>query len=827
MIDHSPSDAELLEQFLRQGTEDAFAQLVTRHSHMVFGVCVRVLGNPMDAEDAAQATFIALALKGKRLNATTGLGGWLHKVARQVSLDIRKSQVRSQQRVQGYQVLQQEHAPAGVDLLLNELDAAISGLPVKLRSALLQSYFEDRSIEEIARSQGCSPSAISMRLTRAKGELRKRLPALLTRAVPVAVLLQTASTGYTLPGGFVTQTAPTVLTALKGVSASETAVASLLALARETLRKLALAKLRLPVALTATAIAAVGVVMADSKAVQVPIWVEPRVAMVVERSEADPSVKPPLVSPKMAQLADPPLIAALGKIKHWRDVVIFKAALDQVSGDVDGVRDDREKTALHRAAALGYSESSTLLLLRGSSVTATDREGKTPLFDAVEAGARWTIELLILAGADINHKAIDGSTPLTVALGREDPATVELLLWLGAKSQLVNIPSTKQPLAIAHSTGNPELLKLVQDYAVLNPPTFIQQPRVIPGFLKNRLQNAAQRADFVILEDSLRAGASLNEFDERGKSALHRAILGGHAEMVFYLLLLGAEVNLPDRAGITPLMESLAWLGDGGGNATRLFLIIKGANPHAIRADGHSEITFAADRGNDHSVQWLLWLGVDARAGSLKGTPSQVAWRAGREPILQLLRRYGVDEPLQLPDEAVPLLHLAAKLGKPDLIDQALAAGAPIDEPNEEGNSALMLSLLTSNTETARMLIERGADIEFQNPVNHQTPLCSTMPWNGKEINSLRRELLAAGVNVNIQTKRNRTTPLMMALIHGDWLLKELVAHGADIHASDKDSKTVLTHALETGRNEAVTYLRSLGASETGVGRPITPVLER
>jgi DNA-directed RNA polymerase specialized sigma24 family protein len=70
------TDAQLLGQFISTRDEAAFAALVRRHAKMVFSVCLRVLGNAHDAEDAFQATFLVLTRKASSLSDREVVGKW-------------------------------------------------------------------------------------------------------------------------------------------------------------------------------------------------------------------------------------------------------------------------------------------------------------------------------------------------------------------------------------------------------------------------------------------------------------------------------------------------------------------------------------------------------------------------------------------------------------------------------------------------------------------------------------------------------------------------------------------------------------------------------
>jgi len=90
------TDTALLEQFVRDRDEQAFATLVQRHGPLVLGVCRRLLTDGQDAEEAFQATFVVLARQAKSIGRGEVLASWLYRVAYNTAMNARK---RAGQRV--------------------------------------------------------------------------------------------------------------------------------------------------------------------------------------------------------------------------------------------------------------------------------------------------------------------------------------------------------------------------------------------------------------------------------------------------------------------------------------------------------------------------------------------------------------------------------------------------------------------------------------------------------------------------------------------------------------------------------------------------------
>src|SRR5687768_9127093 len=72
-------DPELLQQYVRENSEAAFAQLVRRHFDLVYSAALRQMAGDAElARDVAQNVFADLARKANTLTGRTSLAGWLY-----------------------------------------------------------------------------------------------------------------------------------------------------------------------------------------------------------------------------------------------------------------------------------------------------------------------------------------------------------------------------------------------------------------------------------------------------------------------------------------------------------------------------------------------------------------------------------------------------------------------------------------------------------------------------------------------------------------------------------------------------------------------------
>jgi RNA polymerase sigma factor (sigma-70 family) len=171
------TDGELLERFLAQREEAAFAILVQRHGPMVLAVCQRVLGDAHTAEDAFQATFLILVRRAASIRKKASVGSWLHGVAQRVA-----SKARAQTAARRCRERRSADMPRSQPLdeltwqeLRSVLDEEIGRLADKYRAAIVHCCLEGQSYDQAAAELGWPKNSLAQRLSRARKLLRGQL----------------------------------------------------------------------------------------------------------------------------------------------------------------------------------------------------------------------------------------------------------------------------------------------------------------------------------------------------------------------------------------------------------------------------------------------------------------------------------------------------------------------------------------------------------------------------------------------------------------------------------------------------------------------------
>jgi RNA polymerase sigma-70 factor (ECF subfamily) len=181
------SDNELARR-AAAGDEGAFGELVGRHKAGLYRLLRRYAGDPDDAYDAVQDTFIAAWHARGRYDPARPFGAWLRTIALNKARDrARRAAVRRLLFGSGSDEADAASRIPDAGPLMDEvviaeqqrrrLEQAIAGLPRKLKEAIVLTAIDGCSHEEAAVILGVTVKAIEMRVSRARRSLADRLTA--------------------------------------------------------------------------------------------------------------------------------------------------------------------------------------------------------------------------------------------------------------------------------------------------------------------------------------------------------------------------------------------------------------------------------------------------------------------------------------------------------------------------------------------------------------------------------------------------------------------------------------------------------------------------
>jgi RNA polymerase sigma-70 factor (ECF subfamily) len=171
----------------RDGDSEAFRTLVERHSRAVYRLAHRMTGNPSDAEDVVQETFLKAYRQLGRFESRANFGTWLHRIAVNCSIDLIRSRPH---RESGHDASDLDsingadtddtahHTPERLMLsteVQERISSAMASLSQRERAAFVLRHFEGHSIDDISRSLGLKTNATKHSIFRAVRKMRAAL----------------------------------------------------------------------------------------------------------------------------------------------------------------------------------------------------------------------------------------------------------------------------------------------------------------------------------------------------------------------------------------------------------------------------------------------------------------------------------------------------------------------------------------------------------------------------------------------------------------------------------------------------------------------------
>jgi RNA polymerase sigma-70 factor (ECF subfamily) len=169
------ADQSLIEQ-IKSGDQGAFAQLISDHKNYVYSICMGILRDSFEAEEATQDSFLKFYRSAAKIELNVKLRTYLYKIAYRTALDY----LRKRKRVIS---LDNSHYDVAADVRSENMTQkkdnkrfllkALSELKPDEAAIVTLFYFKELSINEIKEITGLSVSNIKIKLMRSRSKLAK------------------------------------------------------------------------------------------------------------------------------------------------------------------------------------------------------------------------------------------------------------------------------------------------------------------------------------------------------------------------------------------------------------------------------------------------------------------------------------------------------------------------------------------------------------------------------------------------------------------------------------------------------------------------------
>jgi uncharacterized protein len=444
--------------------------------------------------------------------------------------------------------------------------------------------------------------------------------------------------------------------------------------------------------------------------------------------------------------ADERLIAAVKR----RDVAAVRS-LVQARVNVNNPEGDGT-TALHWAVQADDIEMTMALIESGANVTLANRLGVTPLALAATNGSARLIDVLLKAGANPNEASPEGETVLMTSSRSGSASAVALLLEAGSTVNAAESWRGETALMWAAAQNHADIVRLLIAHGAAtdarsrtltfpnvryNLATHATLPPPQGGF--TALMFAARQGSLEAAQALAEARADLNVQDPDGTPALTVAIVNGHHDVARLLLERGANPNIADAAGMTPLYAAVEL------HTTEMYPERKALRPSfgPFSTIDLMKLLLAKKAEPDMplkavTLRWGRRRGPGDAALAEGATPLMRAARFADVEVMRVLLDGGANPALKQKDQT-SVLMLAAGAGwrtgetilggldygpESDAIDAVrlcIERGADVNATDDDGLTALHHAV-PRGAGVVQLLVDHGASVETKDK-RGRTPL--------------------------------------------------------------------------------------------------------
>lgn len=489
---------------------------------------------------------------------------------------------------------------------------------------------------------------------------------------------------------------------------------------------------------------------------------------------AGPLAAQVIAVPSADQAEGSPLAAAARQGDMQTVQALLQQGLDVNGQGLDGT------PALHWAVRVDNEELVNLLLRAGADVNAANRYGQAPLHVAVQQRHADMMQRLLESGANVEQADGSGEPPLLIATRLEDPALVDLLLAHDAEIDGRDLRYGQTPLMLAVREGNTPLVqRLLSAGADVN-------AQSLPGEEHRRVLPAE-----VPVGTSQGVGINRSGLPDRGmrypitgmKTPLLFATREGNLELTRMLVEAGADIEMADANGITPLI-----------NAILNYSVV--SVKRAPQSDHLRIAHYLIDAGaNVNAQDWYgqtpLWVAVDIRNLEMRVTDSEnFVNRDEAYALIEALLAQGA-APNPRIKEFPPERRFIAGTGFNGWVDMT-------------GQTPFLRAAIAGDLKVLRLLLDHGADPNLTT-TDGTSPLmvASGVSWAVAETYDDGPAALLETVKLthSLGNDINGVNSMGVRAIHGaanrgsNDIIGYLAANGAQLDVKDNEGRTAISWA--------------------------------